>query len=88
MIVAYPPSDEPVICDLVRHLNECAKAKYYIKLGNRTATSGFYAKATTLKAAKAEARNHLRRCRTWVTADIWSVRHLQTETHLASVFRR
>ena len=74
MITAYPPTNDPVIVDLVAHLNECVRAKFYIELagtidGERCG-SGFFAKAKTRRAAGAEACAHLKRYPKWETAKV------------------
>ena len=71
MIVTYPPTEDPVIVSLCAALNKAVAAKFYVALANGQGGSGFYAEGTTLRAAKAEARAHLRCYPSWERAIIY-----------------
>ena len=88
MITAYPEPVDPVIADLVAHLNECAKARFYIKLENADGGSGFYCHAPALAAAKRQARAHLRKYPSWETATVWSVHRMLSFERLATIQKR
>ena len=61
MIQAYPPTQDPLILELVAVLNRAAEARFYIALEMPGHSSGFYAQARDLTGAKREARAHLRK---------------------------
>lgn len=87
MIIAYPPTDDPVIVGLVASLNKAVKAKFYVALSNAEAGSGFYCHAGTLKEARAAARAHLKKYPTWDRAVIYTSNHGEQGERLAWIKR-
>lgn len=82
MIVAHPPTDEPIIAGLCAALNRAVAAKFYVALDNAQGVSGFHAQGATLKSAKAEARAHLHRYSCWQRARVYDCeRGIQTKLH-------
>ena len=88
MIVAYPPTEDPVIVSLCAALNKAVAAKFYVALANAQGGSGFYAEGTTLKAAKAEARAHLRRYPSWERAIIYECQRGITTMRCATLINQ
>lgn len=94
MIRATPPTDCPVITGLVAHLNKCVEAKFYVDLyardirGDGPSGSGFFAEATDAKAARAEARGHLRKYPVWDRATLYEADRGERGRRLATFTNR
>ena len=88
MIIAYPPTEDPVIVSLCAALNKAVAARFYVGLANAQGGSGFYAEGTTLRAAKAEARAHLRRYPSWERAIIYECQRGITTMRCATLINQ